>query len=146
MDILLINPPWMTKDGNIWHGVKSTSPPLGLLYVAAYAEDRGRTVHVMDVNAERLHFEDIERFVADHQPSWVGMTAVTAQIINTHRIAGIIKQVSSASKVVVGGVHATAMPDEVPGWATPEEGSWVRDPVSRICLPSPSALWLSSNW
>jgi radical SAM superfamily enzyme YgiQ (UPF0313 family) len=113
VDILLINPPWMTKDGNIWHGVKSTSPPLGLLYVAAYAEDRGRTVHVMDVNAECLHFEDIERFVADHQPSWVGMTAVTAQIINTHRIAGIIKRVSPASKVVVGGVHATAMPDEV---------------------------------
>ncbi|MFH1109265.1 MAG: cobalamin-dependent protein [Planctomycetota bacterium] len=113
MDILLINPPWMTKDGNIWHGVKSTSPPLGLLYVAAYAEDRGRTVHVMDVNAERLHFEDIERLVADRQPPWVGMTAVTAQIINTHRIAGIIKRVSPASKVVVGGVHATAMPDEV---------------------------------
>ncbi len=103
----------MTKDGNIWHGVKSTSPPLGLLYVAAYAEDRGRTVHVMDVNAERLHFEDIERFAADHQPDWVGMTAVTAQIINTHRIAGIIKRVSPRSKVVIGGVHATAMPDEV---------------------------------
>ncbi len=113
VDILLINPPWITKDGNIWHGVKSTSPPLGLLYVAAYAEERGYTVHVMDVNAEQLHFEDIERFVADQQPPWVGMTAVTAQIINTHRVAGIIKRVSPASKVVVGGVHATAMPDEV---------------------------------
>jgi len=115
VDILLINPPWITKDGNIWHGVKSTSPPLGLLYVAAYAEDRGRAVHVMDVNAERLHFEDIERFVADHRPEWVGMTAVTAQIINTHRIAAIIKRFSPQSRIVIGGVHATAMPDEVLG-------------------------------
>ena len=115
MDILLINPPWITKDGNIWHGVKSTSPPLGLLYVAAYAEQRGRTVHVMDVNAEQLHFADIEAFIQQHQPTWVAFTAVTAQIINTHRCAGIVKRVSPASKVVVGGVHATAMPDEVLG-------------------------------
>jgi radical SAM superfamily enzyme YgiQ (UPF0313 family) len=113
VDILLINPPWITKDGNIWHGVKSTSPPLGLLYIAAYAEERGYVVHVMDVNAEQLHFEDIERFVGEHQPAWVGLTAVTAQIINTHRIAGIIKRVSPSTKVVVGGVHATALPDEV---------------------------------
>jgi len=67
----------------------------------------------MDVNAEKLSFEDIERSVAEKRPAWVGMTAVTAQIVNTHRIAGIIKQVSPKSKVVVGGVHATAMPEEV---------------------------------
>lgn len=113
MDILLINPPWQTKDGNIWHGVKSTSPPLGLLYVAAYAEKSGRSVHVMDVNAERLHFDDIGRFIGDNTPRWIGFTAVTAQITSTHRIAGIIKRVSPDSKVVVGGVHATAMPDEL---------------------------------
>jgi hypothetical protein len=37
------------------------------------------------------------------------MTSVTAQIINAHRITEIIKRVSPASKVVVGGVHAAAM-------------------------------------
>ena len=113
MDILLINPPWLTKDGNIWHGIRSTWPPLGLLYVAAYAEARGRSVHVMDVNAEKLHFADIERFIQEHQPRYVGFTAVTAQIINTRRIAEITKRVSPHSKVVVGGIHATALPDEV---------------------------------
>ena len=101
MDILLINPPWLTKDGNIWHGVKSTSPPLGLLYVAAFAEQRGLSVQVMDVNAEELHFADIERIVREVQPKWVGLTAVTAQIINTHRVAKIITKVSPESKVVV---------------------------------------------
>ena len=113
MDILLINPPWETKDGNIWHGVKSTSPPLGLLYVAAYAEQRGASVRVIDVNAEDLSFEDVEQIVRDERPAWVGFTAVTAQITSTHRIAGIIKRVSPESKIVVGGVHASAMSDEV---------------------------------
>lgn len=113
MDILLINPPWVTKDGNIWHGVKSTSPPLGLLYVAAFAEAKGRSVYVMDVNAERLSHEDVEGFIRRQQPRFVGFTAVTAQITAVHRIAKIIKRVSPESKVVVGGVHATAIPGEV---------------------------------
>lgn len=113
MDVLLINPPWQTKDGNVWHGVRSTSPPLGLLYVAAYAEKQGRDVHVLDVNAENLKFEDIEAYVRQHQPNWVGFTAVTAQIIGTLAIAKMIKRVSPDSKIVVGGVHAAAMPDEI---------------------------------
>ncbi|MEK6677554.1 MAG: radical SAM protein [Planctomycetota bacterium] len=113
MDILLINPPWVTRDGNIWHGVKSTSPPLGLLYVAAYAESVGKIVGVMDVNAERLTLDDIGHFVEKHHPAFVGFTAVTAQIGSTHQIATRIKQVSPETKIVVGGVHATAMPDDV---------------------------------
>ena len=113
MDILLINPPWITKDGNIWHGVKSTSPPLGLLYVAAFAERAGHHVRVMDVNAEELQFDDIEAALREQQPSWVGLTAVTAQIKSAHRIAEIVKRVSQDTKVVIGGVHATALPEEV---------------------------------
>lgn len=113
LDILLINPPWQTRDGNIWHGVKSTSPPLGLLYIAAYAEREGRSVAVMDVNAEQLQLEDVEQSIRNQQPAWVGITAVTAQITSTHRIAEIIKRVSPESKIIVGGVHASAMPDEV---------------------------------
>lgn len=113
MRVLLINPPWLTKDGNIWHGVRSTSPPLGLLYVAAYAERAGHEVRVIDCNAEELRPEDAEGILAEFQPEFVGLTAVTAQIINAHRVAGIVKQVAPKSKVVVGGVHATALPDDV---------------------------------
>ncbi len=113
MDVLLISPPWQTKDGNIWHGVKSTSPPLGLLYVAAFAEQRGCSVAVLDVNAEEMGFDEVEAFMRKNQPAWVGFTAVTAQIISTDRIARMIKRVSPKTRVVVGGVHATALPDAV---------------------------------
>jgi len=113
VDVLLINPPWVTRDGNIWHGVKSTSPPLGLLYVAAFAEAAGKSVHVLDVNAEGLSLSDIEQFAEELQPPFVGFTAVTAQITSTHTIAASIKRVSPRSKIVVGGVHASAMPADV---------------------------------
>ena len=113
MDVLLINPPWATKDGNLWHGVKSTSPPLGLLCVGAYAEQHGRKVHVLDVDVEQSDLEDIEAFIRLHQPQFIGITAVTTQIGVAHQVAHIAKRVSPRSKVVIGGVHATAMPDEV---------------------------------
>ena len=113
MDALLINPTWLTKNGNIWHGVKSTSPPLGLLYVAAAAEAAGARVAVLDMNAERLRYEDIQRFVLEHKPRFVGFTAVTAQVASTQSVARLIKNVSPQTRIVVGGVHATAVGDEV---------------------------------
>ncbi|RJP31908.1 MAG: radical SAM protein [Phycisphaerales bacterium] len=113
LDALLINPPWLTKDGNIWHGVRSTSPPLGLLYVAAYAESHGVGVEVLDVDAEAFTMADIEARIADRRPRFVGITAVTAQITSARQIARTVKDVSPDSKVVIGGIHATAMPDDV---------------------------------
>ena len=113
MDILLINPPWLTKDGNIWHGVRSTSPPLGLLYVASYAQEKGFEVRVLDVDAEKLDFPMIEECIRSDQPRFIGITAVTAQITTAHRIAELAKTVHPNGKVVIGGVHGTAMPEEV---------------------------------
>lgn len=113
MDILLITPPWVTKDGNIWHGVKGTWPPLGLLYVAAYAEARGHDVQVVDAIAERLSFEAIERLIRERRPRFVGLTAVSAQASSAHRVAAMVKCTSPDSTVVLGGVHATVLPEEL---------------------------------
>jgi hypothetical protein len=52
-DVLLINPPWLSKDENICHGVKSAMPPLGLLSIAAYVESKGYCVRVIDVHIEK---------------------------------------------------------------------------------------------
>jgi len=113
VDILLVNPPRVTKSGNIWHGINSTWPPLGLLYIAAYAESRGWNVRVMDATAEKLGFGQIEEFVREHRPPFVGVTSVTAQIGGAHRIAELVKRASPGSRVVLGGVHPTALPEEV---------------------------------
>ena len=113
MDILLINPPWLTKDGNIWHGVRSTSPPLGLLYVASYAQETGFEVRVLDVDAEQLAFPMIAECIRKDRPGFIGITAVTAQITTARRIAELAKTVHPNGKVVIGGVHGTAMPEEV---------------------------------
>lgn len=93
--------------------MQGTWPPLGLLYVAAYAEARGHDVQVLDAIAEQLTLDQIAEFVRAHRPRIVGLTGVTPQIDSARRVAEIVKRVSPDSTVVVGGAHATVLPEEL---------------------------------
>ena len=110
--MLLINPPWISKDENIWHGIKGAMPPLGLLSIGAYAEQQGLSVRVFDIHVEHWSIEEFRDAVAQVLPSYVGISLMTATTIAGNRIARIVKQVHPGCTVVVGGVHTEAMPDE----------------------------------
>ncbi len=47
------------------------------------------------------------------EPKFVGITATTLQIDNAYKIARAIKEVFPNSRVVLGGHHPTALPEEV---------------------------------
>jgi len=111
-DVLLINPPWITKDGNIWHGIKGAMPPLGLLSVAAYAEREGFDVRVLDLHVERTSIEAFRESLRDLTPRVVGISMMTATAIAANRVACVVKEELPDCTVVVGGVHAEAMPTE----------------------------------
>lgn len=113
VDALLINPPWISKDENIWHGIKSAMPPLGLLSVAAYAEQKGFDIAVMDVHVEKLSAEQVIQRIEELQPRVVGLSVVTATANASHKIARLVKSVLPDCVVVFGGVHPEAMPVEV---------------------------------
>ncbi len=113
MDALLVVPPWGVEDGHLAKGTGGRYPPLGLLYVAGYCESRGHDVCVRDAIVEDLSFDEIESFIRENQPRFVGITSVTAQIRRAQRVAEICKRVSPHSKVVLGGTHASVVPDDV---------------------------------
>jgi anaerobic magnesium-protoporphyrin IX monomethyl ester cyclase len=85
-----------------------TSPPLGLAYLAAVAEQRGDTVRVHDGDVESTSLEAIVRQFA---PQVVGITANTTQIMAAWRDAGLVKSICDAF-VVLGGPHPTTLPEE----------------------------------
>jgi radical SAM superfamily enzyme YgiQ (UPF0313 family) len=111
-DVLLINPPWISKDGNIWHGVKSAMPPLGLLSIAAFLESRGMKVAVLDVHIEKLSASELAERIRKCRPRIVGITVMTATAVAAHKVAVVAKEACPDCLVVMGGVHAEAMPDE----------------------------------
>ena len=109
MKVMLINPSigfkrlygeWDMSD------VKSSSPPLGLLSIAAFIRKYGYEVKIIDAQVDGFSLKVVEAF----QPDVVGLTAMTLQVSSAAEIARVIKQVYPRMSIVLGGVHATAEP------------------------------------
>ena len=101
LKITLINPPQFTR---------YPQPPLGLALIAAILEKAGYPVTLLDANALGLKPEDIAAMVADADV--VGLTAMTPTISTAINIARHLKQANPGLKIVMGGAHATLLPEE----------------------------------
>jgi len=102
MKVLLTNPP-------------STAPnpvmPLGLAYLAASLDRKKIDVEVIDAWAEKYTFEDLAGAVSKHAFDIAGITMMSPFYSAAMRTVDIVKQNSDA-KIVVGGPHPTALPEE----------------------------------
>ena len=99
MKIVLINPPQRTK---------YPQPPMGLALLGAILEREGHEVCVVDVNVLRL--EDVAHLVI--KDNVVGITAMTPTINSAIKIAKSLKHYNPSLKIILGGVHATLLPEE----------------------------------
>jgi radical SAM superfamily enzyme YgiQ (UPF0313 family) len=100
--LLLINPAMATGGRRKTSaGGMATMEPLGLAYVAAVTPPRWE-VRIVD--------EMLEEIPADYEPDLVGLTALTMASPRAYEIARRYRQ--RGIKVVMGGMHASAMPDE----------------------------------
>jgi len=88
-------------------------PPLGLMYIAAYAEQNtDHEIGILDTQVEKIGYGQLEEEIKRKKPEVVGMTAITFSIIDTFLTAKIVKKVDSDIKVVLGGPHVTIYPEE----------------------------------
>lgn len=100
-NIVLINPPQFGK---------YPQPPIGLASVAAALEKANYPVTILDANALRLQPADVVPLITDAQV--VGLTAVTPTISNAMSIARSLKQANPQLTIILGGAHATLLPDD----------------------------------
>lgn len=115
MNVLLINPPWVVRNGkNLWRSVASVMPPLGLAWLAAVLERDGHRVQILDAHADRLFVDQVPGWVREHGPfELAGITATTPLIDNALEIARLLKAGWPQARIVLGGVHPTVLPEEV---------------------------------
>lgn len=109
-----------TKQGETYLFNRGLLTPLGLLYLAAHTPPDVE-VRLIDENVERIDFSDV--------PDIVGITTMTATAPRAYEIADRYR--SLGAKVVLGGVHASMMPEEAQGHADAvvigeAEGIWPR--------------------
>lgn len=111
--VILINPLWLKKKGNIWKKISSCVPPLGLAYAASFLEKHNIEVRIIDAQAEQMSLADIIQRIGRFDPLFIGITATTSIIDNGLEIARLCKNAFPKSKVIMGGVHPTVMAEEV---------------------------------
>lgn len=115
MKLHLISP---TKKGETYLFNKGLLAPLGLMYLAACTPEEVE-IRIIDENTERLDFTEV--------PDLVGITTMTATAPRAYEIASRYRALGS--KVVLGGVHASMLPEEALQYADSvvigeAEGTW----------------------
>ena len=86
--------------------------PLGLAYIAAVLLDDGRQVSVKDFNISGLNLRRVDSIVK-RKPKVIGISAHTETYPNALKIAKRIKELDPSIPIVVGGPHASILPEEV---------------------------------
>lgn len=89
-------------------------PPAGLLILAAYIEDQLPDMHIeiLDCQAEKKDFKDIEQYIEHFSPAIVATSGFTCNVYLCARVAEIAKNVNNSIVTVVGGQHFSATAEE----------------------------------
>ena len=85
-------------------------PPMGLALLAAILEREGYPVTIIDANVLRLRPEAVAALVTE--ADIVGLTAMTPTIGTALSIARYLKQAKPNLTIILGGNHATLLPEE----------------------------------
>lgn len=103
MKLLLIYPG--TKNLGLSQGMAMLEP-LGLEYLAAAVSEE-HEVRILDLRVE----QGLAEAILDWKPDSVGITGFTLHVPEMVSLSKIVKAISPEIKVIVGGHHATFMPD-----------------------------------
>lgn len=123
--ILLIKPNICVREGFDLQSKKA--PPIGLAYLAGSLLKAGYEVKILDMVAESdsrwpfrkthtcfgLKDEELINQIREYKPSLIGIGGFTSQYARVKEIVSLIKLFDPEIKIVLGGIHATAIPRDV---------------------------------
>ncbi|MEW5736108.1 MAG: radical SAM protein [Thermodesulfobacteriota bacterium] len=111
--ILLTNPPCsLSERYGALAAAGSTLPQLGLASLAAVLRQDGHRVTVCDCSAAGVSLEDLARLAQRVRPDVLGVSAVTFTVARAAEAARTVKRALPGVVAVLGGPHATALPEE----------------------------------
>jgi len=87
-------------------------PAIGLAYVANYLANNSTVVPaVIDGRLSRFTLQETVDQIVDLNPKIVGISAMTHMVHTASRLAAEVKKIIKDVKVVLGGFHASALPE-----------------------------------
>jgi len=113
--ILLIHPlgeNWISGEKDMSR-IANIMPPIGALSLAAWVEQQGHVADVHDCYAFPGQDERIDAYLRTHKPDFVGFTTTTSSFLDAIRIAARIRQAYPQIKTIFGGVHVSALGEQI---------------------------------
>jgi len=109
--VLLVQPPLTFAElfAKGTDEASTISPPLGLAYIAAYLRERGHACVIIDGIAEQVSVDAIAERAAEFDV--VGITVLSTFALRALEIISAIRTRRPRPSIVVGGAHATALPE-----------------------------------
>lgn len=94
-----------TKEGN------DTPFPLGILYLDAILKKNGYKVLTKDYTAwsEEHCLKEIDIKIKEFKPDTIGITVMSMTRVSTYKAIKLIKKINPNIKIILGGIHASAM-------------------------------------
>ncbi len=92
-----------------WGDLGAVAEPLALEYLAAALAPHGHSCQILDL---RLNPETLSEVLQAFRPDLVGITSFSMHVRRAKELAGQIKAQLPGVKLIVGGHHATFMPED----------------------------------
>jgi anaerobic magnesium-protoporphyrin IX monomethyl ester cyclase len=110
--IVFISPPYLDLYGKL-NRAAGRYFPLGLGYIASYLRKYGgHEVRMYEPEAQGIKLGDFRRILQEFQPNFVGLTCSTPNFYRAVELAKLTRE-SCHARIVLGGVHASALPELV---------------------------------
>ncbi len=110
--IALVNPPFSNSSTYKFSYIRAKYPNPALTYLAGYLEKKNVDFKVIDAKFLNLNEEEIIIRLREISPEIIGITAITTEIADAQSFASKMRRCFPDSFIIIGGVHATALPTE----------------------------------
>jgi anaerobic magnesium-protoporphyrin IX monomethyl ester cyclase len=109
--VLLVHPAGAQRDSESQRITRLVNlmPPIGLVSIAAYLEQRGIATDVLDCLMHPDADERLRELLNDRRPAFVGFTCTTAGFKDAARLARLAHAVLPGVRTVTGGPHVSAL-------------------------------------
>ncbi len=97
----------LIKSRNFSYIQSGATPPLGIMYLASYIREK-RHDEVMIQDMLFASYNELTKILDQFNPSIVGISAITNEANNLHKIANMIKSHNPQVWVIIGGPYVTS--------------------------------------
>jgi radical SAM superfamily enzyme YgiQ (UPF0313 family) len=98
--------PEKTKSGTLYY-------PYWLCYAAGVCIEQGHDVNVIDCITRKMSTEDTLVLVQNEQPDFLVAEITTSTLSYDYQVLSQIKQAYPSIRIIIGGTHATVLPEQV---------------------------------